>query len=91
MKHSFLSCVLPGSLENTVELSKVTSNFDEVEMISIGNGVVLIQICELGVLVISTSCYSVHERLQVRDGGIHAIPSKEETKCASKRRRVVDA
>ena len=90
MSHSVLPRVLPGGLEDGVEFSEVPSHLDEVEMISTGDGVVLIQFWGLGMQEVPTACYSVHEGLEVGDGRIHAIPSEEEAEGAGKLRSIVE-
>lgn len=91
VSHSVLPRVLPGGLEDGVEFSEVPSHLDEVEMISAGDGVVLIQFWELGMRSVPTACNSVHEGLEVGGGGIHAIPSEEETEGAGELRSIVEA
>lgn len=90
VSHSVLPRVLPGGLEDGVEFSEVPSHLDEVEMISTGDGVVLIQFWGLGMQEVPTACYSVHEGLEVGDGRIHAIPSEEEAEGAGKLRSIVE-
>lgn len=91
VSHSVLPRVLPGGLEDGVEFSEVPSHLDEVEMISAGDGVTLIQFWGLGMQEVPTACNSVHEGLEVGDGGIHAIPSEEETEGAGELRSIVEA
>lgn len=90
VSHSVLPRVLPGGLEDGVEFSEVASHLDEVEMISAGDGVVLIQFCVLGMQEVPTACYSVHEGLELGGGGIHAIPREEETEGAGEFRSIVE-
>lgn len=90
VSHSVLPRVLPGGLEDGVEFSEVASHLDEVEMISIGDGVILIQFCVLGMQEVPTACYSVHEGLELGGGGIHAIPREEETEGAGEFRSIVE-
>ena len=90
VSHSVLPRVLPGGLEDGVEFSEVPSHLDEVEMISAGDGVILIQFWELGMQEVPTARYSVHEGLEVGDGRIHAIPREEKTEGAGELRSIVE-
>ena len=90
VSHSVLPRVLPGGLEDGVEFSEVPSHLDEVEMISAGDGVVLIQFWGLGMQQLPTARYSVHKGLEVGGGGIHAIPCEEEAEGAGELCSIVE-